>query len=88
MEKIAETALLYVSTIAFTGSLFIKWQQKTNVGQSPYRTLSLYIYGGGNNYLDRDMEKPGSSDQSFKNAWTNGRMSAHSFLEPALNFNF
>ena len=40
---------------------FIKWQQKTSAGQTLYRTLCLHIYGGGNVYLDRDMEKPGSS---------------------------
>ena len=40
---------------------FIKWQQKTSAGQTLHRTLCLHIYGGGNMYLDRDMEKPGSS---------------------------
>ena len=35
---------------------FIKWQQKTTAGQTLFRTLSLHIYGGGNIYLDRDME--------------------------------
>ena len=41
---------------------FIKWQLKTTAGQTLYRTLSLPIYGGGNIYLDRDMENPGRSD--------------------------
>ena len=31
-------------------------------GQTLYRTLSLHKYGGGNIYLDRDMNKPRSSD--------------------------
>ena len=34
----------------------------TTAGQRLYRTLSLHIYGGGHIYLDRDKEKPGSSD--------------------------
>ena len=38
---------------------FIKRQQKTYAGQTLYRTLCLYIYGGGHIYLDRDIEKPG-----------------------------
>ena len=41
---------------------FIKWQQKTIEGKTFYRTLSLHMYGGGNMYLDRDMESSGSSD--------------------------
>ena len=41
---------------------FIKWQPNTTAGQNLYRTLSLHIYGGGNLYLDRDMEKLGRSD--------------------------
>ena len=36
-------------------------KKKTSAGQTLYRTLCLYIYGGGNVNLDRDMEKPGSS---------------------------
>ena len=39
---------------------FIKWQQMTSAGQTLYRILCLHIYGGGNVYLDRDVEKPGS----------------------------
>ena len=31
-------------------------------GQTFYITLSLHMYGGGNINLDKDMEKPGSSD--------------------------
>ena len=37
-------------------------EKNTTERQALYRTLSLHIYGGGNIYLDRYMEKPGSSD--------------------------
>ena len=40
---------------------FIKWQQNTSAGQILYRALCLHIYVGGNIYLERDMEQPGSS---------------------------
>ena len=42
-------------------SLTHKRPTKNPAGQTLYRTLSLDIYGGGNIYLDRDMEKPGRS---------------------------
>ena len=38
-----------------------KEKKKTFSGQTLYRTLCLHIYGGGNIYIDRDMEKQGSS---------------------------
>ena len=40
---------------------FLKWQQKTTARQTRYRTISVHMYGGGNNNFDRDMEKPGRS---------------------------
>ena len=40
----------------------IKWQPKTTAEQTLYRPLSSHIHGGGNIYLDRDMEKPGKFD--------------------------
>ena len=42
-------------------SLIHKMTTKTSAGQTLYRTLCLYIHGGGNIYLDRDMEKAGNS---------------------------
>ena len=43
-------------------SLIHKMATKDHCRETLYRILSLHIYGGGNIYLEKDMEKPGSSD--------------------------
>ena len=67
---------------------FCKYPLQTSKGKTLYSTLYFHIYGGGNIYLARDMEKPGSSAHFSKRTGCTPwffRMSAGTKLSCAFN---